>query len=304
MDSEQVFNNLIEHCELLYLDDYNQTIGFRHRTFAEFFYAKNISIQNSFKLTEDAFELYWATIVFFMVGLRKDCPEIIQQLIEMPTIEDRTRLLKIINMGNIMLAAYTSPYECTKNGVKKIFLNCAEYLLDTINGKIETRLSAFSQMQLIAIFRHFLADAYGYSFFNEAIDEAMYDLDQNTTIDIDIKCTCLFLLNTARNDQSLEDLFKEFSSTEMISKTPFSIQLAISQEANMYSCHNNHIKKIKRHLKKITCDRAVQNKVSELYERPLYKFNLKPEFNCEVRHSSISSSQCHFFKYNRWLLEA
>ncbi|WP_146742611.1 hypothetical protein [Vibrio diazotrophicus] len=29
-----------------------------------------------------------------------------------------------------------------------------------------------------------------------------------------------------------------------------------------------------------------------------------PEFNCEVRHSSISSSQCHFFKYNRWLLEA
>lgn len=30
----------------------------------------------------------------------------------------------------------------------------------------------------------------------------------------------------------------------------------------------------------------------------------EPEFNCEVRHSSISSSQCHFFKYNRWLLEA
>ncbi len=30
---------------------------------------------------------------------------------------------------------------------------------------------------------------------------------------------------------------------------------------------------------------------------------VKPEFNCEVRHSPISSSQCHFFKYNRWLLE-
>ncbi|MGL0957481.1 hypothetical protein ABMX86_21295 [Vibrio vulnificus] len=28
-----------------------------------------------------------------------------------------------------------------------------------------------------------------------------------------------------------------------------------------------------------------------------------PEFNCEVRHSPISSSQCHFFKDNRWLLE-
>ncbi|WP_430732024.1 hypothetical protein, partial [Vibrio vulnificus] len=25
-----------------------------------------------------------------------------------------------------------------------------------------------------------------------------------------------------------------------------------------------------------------------------------PEFNCEVRHSPISSSQCHFFKDNRW----
>lgn len=28
-----------------------------------------------------------------------------------------------------------------------------------------------------------------------------------------------------------------------------------------------------------------------------------PEFNCEVRHSPISSNQCHFFKDNRWLLE-
>lgn len=28
-----------------------------------------------------------------------------------------------------------------------------------------------------------------------------------------------------------------------------------------------------------------------------------PEFNCEVRHSPISSSQYHFFKDNRWLLE-
>ncbi|MDW3058361.1 hypothetical protein R8N49_19605, partial [Vibrio sp. 1978] len=25
-----------------------------------------------------------------------------------------------------------------------------------------------------------------------------------------------------------------------------------------------------------------------------------PEFNCEVRHSPISSGQCHFFKDNRW----
>uniref|UniRef100_UPI001F4E1FE3 HDOD domain-containing protein n=2 Tax=Vibrio vulnificus TaxID=672 RepID=UPI001F4E1FE3 len=28
---------------------------------------------------------------------------------------------------------------------------------------------------------------------------------------------------------------------------------------------------------------------------------LMPEFNCEVRHSPISSNQCHFFKDNRWL---
>ncbi|MGR3238918.1 hypothetical protein [Vibrio vulnificus] len=32
-------------------------------------------------------------------------------------------------------------------------------------------------------------------------------------------------------------------------------------------------------------------------------FEIKPEFNCEVRHSPISSNQCHFFKDNRWLLE-
>jgi len=275
MDPEEVFKNLLDQCELLYLDECNQTVGFRHRTFAEFFYAKSITIQNGFELTEDSFELYWATIVFFMVGLRKDCPEVINQLIEMPTSEDRTRLLKIINMGNIMLAAYTSPYECIKHGVKQMFLDTSEYLLDTINGNIETRLSAFPQMQLIAIFRHVLADAYGYTFFNEAIDEAMYDIEQDKKLDSDVKCTSLFLLNTARSNQSLDDLFKEFSTTEIINKTPFSIQLAINQEAQMYGCHNPHIKKIKRHLKKVTDERAVQNKVNELYDRPLNKLNFK-----------------------------
>lgn len=275
MNSDAVFDELLKHCDLLYLDECNQTFGFRHRTFAEFFYAKNITIHNGFKLTEEAFELYWATIVFFMVGLRKDCPEIIGELIELPTIEDRTRLLKIINMGNIMLAAYTSPYECIKKGVRQVFLDSSNYLLDTINGNIDTRLSAFPQMQLIAIFRHFLADAYGYAFFNDAIEEAMYDIDNDKTLDNDIKCTSLFLLNTAKSDQTLSDLFKEFSSTEMIAKTPFSIQLAISQEAQMYGCHNNHIKKVKRHLKKITGERAVQNKVNELYDRPLNRLNLK-----------------------------
>ena len=44
------------------------------------------------------------------------------------------------------------------------------------------------------------------------------------------------------------------------------------------------------------------------HQKPSFNSKAKalvnPEFNCEVRHSSISSSQCHFFKYNRWLLEA
>ncbi|QIJ02830.1 FimD/PapC N-terminal domain-containing protein [Shewanella chilikensis] len=38
------------------------------------------------------------------------------------------------------------------------------------------------------------------------------------------------------------------------------------------------------------------------YKSAVY-INKMPEFNCEVRHSPISSSQCHFFKDNRWLLE-
>ncbi|WP_283130865.1 hypothetical protein [Enterovibrio norvegicus] len=46
------------------------------------------------------------------------------------------------------------------------------------------------------------------------------------------------------------------------------------------------------------------NEIADKFNASQTEFVVKPEFNCEVRHSSISSSQYHFFKDNRWLLEA
>ncbi|WP_240905052.1 type IV toxin-antitoxin system AbiEi family antitoxin [Shewanella chilikensis] len=46
-----------------------------------------------------------------------------------------------------------------------------------------------------------------------------------------------------------------------------------------------------------------RNPINILENTSLVGRPLRPEFNCEVRHSPISSSQCHFFKDNRWLLE-
>lgn len=45
----------------------------------------------------------------------------------------------------------------------------------------------------------------------------------------------------------------------------------------------------------------MQTQLNQTHER--FALLVDPEFNCEVRHSPISSSQYHFFKDNRWLLE-
>jgi energy-coupling factor transporter ATP-binding protein EcfA2 len=275
VNARLIFDRLIDRCELFYVDESTNSFGFKHRTFVEYFYAQYLNDRGNIEINEESFEFYWATINFFWIGLKKDCPEELKQFADIVPSYDKTKLLKLINLGNLLLAGYESPNETIEYAIKTVFIEAATLLTETIDGTTASSLSSFSEMHLTCILRHLMADSYGYEFFSDAIDNAMLEIADDPNIDKRIVVTSLFLLNTAQVSPVIDKLFDNVSNPALIKFAPLSIQLAIGHEANERDIHNVHIKKVKRNLKKIVSDRATANQVKVLYERPLNKMNLK-----------------------------
>lgn len=271
LDSEKVFKDLIERSDLFYLDESKGTFGFKHRTFVEYFYALSMSDQDERVLDENVFELYWSTIYFFWVGLKKDCPELLQTLSLIKTSHERTRLLKLINLGNILLAGYESPYSSIQAAIRETFIEATDFLLDLYKGNVETRLSSFSKMTLLCVFRYVMADSYGYDFFSSAIDEAMMSIMDDPSIDNERKATALFLLNTAQSSPVIEDLFQQLADQELLKHAPLTIQLAVTHESKDRNIENEYTKRIHRNIKRIAKDRANRQALKELYKMPIKK---------------------------------
>jgi energy-coupling factor transporter ATP-binding protein EcfA2 len=92
LDSGELFDNLITRSEIIVADSDQLTLKFKHRTFAEFFYAKSLLKEEDFTIDERAFEFYWMNTYFFHLGIRKDCPVLLESLYNYPlTLEFRVQ---------------------------------------------------------------------------------------------------------------------------------------------------------------------------------------------------------------------
>ncbi len=80
VDADELFKVLTDRTDLMFVDETNKTIGFRHRTFAEFFYATASHRDRDMVIDHRAFEPYWTDSFFFYIGLEKDIPEVIKEI--------------------------------------------------------------------------------------------------------------------------------------------------------------------------------------------------------------------------------
>lgn len=277
IDHNKLFESAIERSEIFYSDTRNGIFGFKHRTFSEFFYAKSLNSKPTKTISEIDLEFYWAAINFFWVGLKKDCPEILDEFSELSASNDKYQLLKIINLSNILLAGYQSPYESIKNGIEKIFVETAQLYINICKGKTDSKLRNFSEMNLLAIFRWIMSDAYGYEFFSGAIDEAIINIAERKDIDNDVMITAIFLLNTSQVKPIIENLFSSIASNDLLRNAPMAVQLAIKHESIDQNILNAHIKKIDKNIKRTISNRSMQEKIRSMYELPLGKLLIKSQ---------------------------
>lgn len=274
VDAEHLFNKITSRSEIYYTDEKNQTFGFRHRTFIEFFYAKNALATDEFLITPRCFEVQWLAVSFFWVGLQRDCPDALREFALAVPSNERGEILKIINMGNVLLAGYSTEYHVITSAIAHTFSEAGKYFKRISTTGSTSVFSNFSEMQLLSLFRHLLADSYGYDFFADAIEESMLLIDENKELTDQEKIYSLFFLETSLTNPTSESLFTHLISNYS-NKLPVPISLGIAHESRNTEIKNKHITKVMRSVKKLAQDREIQQHINFLYDKPIKHLNIK-----------------------------
>ncbi|MCG8005454.1 MAG: NACHT domain-containing protein [Candidatus Thiodiazotropha lotti] len=269
LNTNELFSKIIERSGVLARDSETNSIYFKHRSFAEFLYAKYKKRNNSLVVDPRIFDPYWSNIYFFYVGLHKDCPELLEEILGYPTSTESERWLKIINMPNYFLAAFSSPYRIVEDNLYKLFLEAAQFYHDVINSKTETALIDLPEIHILWIFQEIIASAYSFEFFLKSFDNTTICIDEQTT-DESVKAYALYFLSAAamdlNYDHPLEYLLKHYS----INNLPISISLALQAESDLRKesgkspLMKRHNKQLKSLIKK---NQSVRSAVSDIVEK-------------------------------------
>jgi len=232
IDKLRLFDRMISNKEIFKLDDSDNTISFIHRTFVEYFYACNINRDNTAQISQDIYSSYWNDVYFFYFGLKKDCPDLVEALNKIVFSDEDARLSKMFSNGNLLLAAYLTPYDVIEASILKSFSDAAEFFTDVLNDKIKSPLVVLPKLHVLSVFVYSMNSSYGYDFFKEALEVRSLDL---STINnpSDDQYAELFLINSTlmsiNNFSAFDHMINNYGN-----KIPQILQVGIR-----YSIENN-----------------------------------------------------------------
>ncbi|MGR3913367.1 MAG: NACHT domain-containing protein [Gammaproteobacteria bacterium] len=245
--SDDLFRRVVEKSNLVYLHD--GIFRFRHRTIAEFFYSKGFSESRIAELGEQVFDVRWATILFFHVGAQKDCPELLEKINGIKPQHEGGKIMKAINMANILLAGYATPYARIQGILQSVFIDASDYLESVIGGKMEnSALAKLSAMRVLFFFRIVMDYEYSRPFFKQAIEDSLIRIE-DLDIDDNVKAATLFLLNLAYVSLDGENIFSGMIK-KLGNRIPAHIQLGINHETDYMHQVGADVKKFKRVVKR------------------------------------------------------
>jgi hypothetical protein len=268
IEPNALFEKLINRCDILCFNEKYGTVSFKHKTFAEYFYAFHLTKKNSITLTENVYDPYWMNIYFFLFGLKTDCPELLSELINISTTSEAAKIIRMINLGNFLLAAYTTPYKVIEAGIKSVFIDAVDYYEEIISKKIDSPFNKIPEMHLLSLFRTLLKQSYSYSFFYNAIEKFIKNADK-LNINDDKKALLFFFLYMSYVEIGgialFDDLIKKFGP-----KLPIPVQLAIYHEAEYYNDKTNGIKKMEKRIRRsLKGNKSFADSIDKLYKQPI-----------------------------------
>lgn len=267
IDKDSIFKTLIYKSEIFSVNERKQTIKFRHRTFAEFFYAKGLNRDSAAKIDENVYDLYWSTSYFFYLGLRRDCPEILESLNKITFSDNKYELLKLFNHGALLLAAYLTPYRIIEESMAGSFQEAARLYDNLVNAKIDSPLTKLSNIQLLCIFTKLLCDNYSYEYFIPALRDRTQDLLTMPSPDDRDFAELFFLdsvLMTLDDSSAYDKLIQDYGKL-----IPVSIRAGIMEHSRDENKESPIVKKFVKNFKKsVKTNRNLHQLLIEMYESP------------------------------------
>lgn len=267
--TDRLFSILTERTGIIMVDPHEQRMCFKHRTFAEYFYAKLKLRDRDLVLDNRAFHTYWLNVYFFFVGLLKDCPDLLNALSELEPKSHGERVVKMVNMGNYFMAGFASPYSAVEKGIAKVVKDAAVYYSQILNKSVDCPLAHFSEMHLLWLFQMVLRDSYAYEFFERAVEDAVLEVDDDCCLNPTTRAYALFFLNVIYIDlggkQSFDLILKKYAK-----ELPLSVQLAIRHEVRDEKEKTPLTRRQEKALKKSLRDnKPLQQQVELMYDRPI-----------------------------------
>jgi len=249
VDPRAVFARLVDRSSIFSRDFENETIGFRHRSFGEYLYARGAMKVGHLPKSVNAFEPYWVYPQFFYIGLRGDCPELLSDLLIKEAKDEIEAWIKVLVMPDYLLAGYQTEYTVVEENIYKIFIEASQLYNRIRKGETKTKLTELPEMHLLWFFQRLIRYSFNYAYFRKAIETTLLRIDAEL-IDVEIKCFALFFAScfAAELDDSsgFEFLVKNYG----VEKLPMPISLAIRIEHEMNKDFSN-LPLLKSHEKKL-----------------------------------------------------
>lgn len=266
LDVDALFDRMVQRCETMVQDAASMTIGFKHRTFAEYFYAKSCD-RKPLKMDARVFNMYWSNIFFFYLGLRKDTPVELRAILDISPLTELEVWMKIINLSNYLLAAYTTPYEVIVEGVRGAVVSAAElYQYISVEGS-EGPFSQLPKMRVLYFLQGIVRQGYSFSFLERALEDAALQIDEDAALTSETKAYAIFFLNVAIIDLDPSKTFDFL--LERHGDLPLEVKLALKHEgADMKP--TTLWRKQFRHLRRmLKGNKSLKEYIDRLYEQPI-----------------------------------
>lgn len=268
LDSDELFDEMLERSGILVEDCQKNTISFKHRSFAEFFYAKWLNSKQNVEISDKVFHPYWTNSYFFYVGLKRDCPELLEEIINIPVKHEGLRISRIINMGSFLLAGYQSPYNVIEKGVNDIFTDLGNYYYEIFEEKKDSFLNAIPPIHLLSFFNSIVEQHYNYKFLEESVLKSIEDNATKSKVGGG-KPYSLFFLDSIRFKLGAGSLFENIIDLYG-DKLPTVIELAMGHESDRFNYKSTAIKKTqKRIMKNRKKSREFNAGIVKLYEESI-----------------------------------
>ncbi|MDR6578215.1 NACHT domain-containing protein [Pseudomonas extremaustralis] len=265
LSPDVIYEKFLSKNEIINYNNTNLTINFKHRTFAEYFSAKKLSRDNSAIVNNQVYDPYWCTVFFFFIGIKRDCPELIDAIVNVETTTPQQEITRIFQTAQYLLAGHLTPYKNIKEAMQKTIGHAAKLLHEGLQGN--SPLSSLPPMQLIYLLSYGVCNAYGYDYFSDAIQDSILERLGDPLSEVEL--IELFLLSSTSaflgKNNGFEGLINEYGKD-----LPETLRLGIKHFNSDFSLKSDVTKKyVKKLDKNFSSRRNMHDLIIQLYDTPI-----------------------------------